>query len=83
MIDEARHLAQERKYFNQSSWGSVFILSSQLFLLFFFFFSFSFSSGAFKRNGTISEYMREKGGRVEKAERNDKEERTGTRRPEL
>lgn len=79
MIDEARHLAQEPKYFNQSSWGSVFILSSQLFPFFFL----SFSSGAFKRNGTISEYMREKGGRVEKAERNDKEERTGTRRPEL
>jgi hypothetical protein len=77
MIDEARHLAQEPKYFNQSSWGSVFILSSQLFLF------FSFSSGAFKRNGTISAYMREKGERVEKAERNDKEERTGTRRPEL
>jgi len=71
MIDEARHLAQEPKYFNQSSWGSVFC---SFFSTFFFLSSFLSLPVHSKRNGTISEYMRK---RVEgwKKERNDKEEK--------
>jgi hypothetical protein len=72
MIDEARHLAQEPKYFNQSSWGVLFY---QTFLFFFLF------PGVFKKNGAINEYMRKrwKGENTYgKKRRNpeDKEERT-------
>lgn len=85
MIDEARHLAQEPKYFNQSSWGSAYIYSflffAQLKLFSFFFFFSSFSSGAaaFKRNGADQRIYEKRGGKVEKEKdeirKNDKEKR--------